>query len=224
MKRKYIYIILIIAIGLFILWTGFLWKIFSCGIAGSYACVETWTLNAKESEVIAAIKELKKENPSLQPPDQTELTFKRDTGYNWNTCVMIEYKKKLKTDSTTPLPEHNYQNSYTDYWLYIDFYYPDTKEIVYTWTRPDFDSSMTTFAFVGISSYKIKPRPTTDSLLIKLGLDSSQAVDENNENNDFKEINRDYGYFANKRQIWKFENRIVDPIRQKIEKKKKSSI
>jgi hypothetical protein len=83
---------------------------------------------------------------------------------------------------------------------------------------------MTTFAFVGISSYKIKPRPTTDSLLIKLGLDSSQAVDENNENNDFKEINRDYGYFANKRQIWKFENRIVDPIRQKIEKKKKSSI
>jgi hypothetical protein len=164
------------------------------GFAGSYPYVEYWHINAPETEVIEAIKELKKEDPSLQPPNQTELTSKRDTGYNWNTIEMIEYNEKLLKDSSTPLPEHNYGNTYTDYWLYVDFYYADTKQVVHTWTRPDFDSTITTFAFVSISSF-----------------DNPQ---------DSKLVNKDFWYIENKRQINKFKRLIVDRIKAKIEKKK----
>ncbi len=164
------------------------------GLAGSYPFVERWDIKAPEAEVIEVIKELKKEDPSLQPPNQTELTSKRDTGYNWNTIEMIEYKEKLSKDTSTPLPEHNDGNTYRDYWLYVDFYYADTKQVVHTWTRPDFDSTITTFAFVSISS-----------------LDNPQ---------DSRLINKDFWYVANKRQINKFKQRIVDRIKAKIERKK----
>jgi hypothetical protein len=164
------------------------------GLAGSYPFVEHWDINAPEAEVIEAIKELKKEDPSLQPPNQIELTSKRDTGYDWNTIEMIEYKEKLSNDSLTPLPEHNYGNTYKDYWLYVDFYYADTKQVVHTWTRPDFDSTVTTFAFVSISS-----------------LDNPQ---------DSKLINKDFWYITNKRQINKFKRLIFDKIKAKIDRKK----
>ena len=164
------------------------------GFAGSYPFVEYWDIDAPEAEVIEVIKELKKEDPSLQPPNQTELTSKRDTGYNWSTIEMIEYKEKLLKDSLTPIPEHNYGNTYTDYWLYVDFYYPDTKQVVHTWTRPDFDSTVTTFAFVSISS-----------------LDNPQ---------DSKLINKDFWFIANKRQINKFKKLIVDKIKARIDRKK----
>jgi len=36
---------------------------------------------------------------------------------------------------------------------------------------------------------------------------------------DRKEINRDYGYFENKKQISKFKNKILNLIREKIEKR-----
>eukprot|EP00825_Cyclidium_porcatum_P026334 TRINITY_DN28359_c0_g1_i1.p2 TRINITY_DN28359_c0_g1~~TRINITY_DN28359_c0_g1_i1.p2 ORF type:complete len:123 (-),score=13.30 TRINITY_DN28359_c0_g1_i1:13-381(-) len=48
-------------------------------------------------------------------------------------------------------PEKTYDNYYHDYWLFIDFYYTDTEEIVHTWTRPDLDAKVTTFAFVGLN-------------------------------------------------------------------------
>jgi hypothetical protein len=164
------------------------------GFAGSYPFVEHWDINAPEAEVIEAIKELKKENPSLQPPNQTELTSQRDTGYNWNTLEMIEYKEKLLKDTLTPLPERTYGNTYTDYWLYVDFYYADTKQVVHTWTRPDFDSTVTTFAFVSISS-----------------LDNPQ---------DSKLINKDFWFIANKQQINKFKKLIVDRINARIDRRK----
>ncbi len=164
------------------------------GFAGSYPFVERWEINGPEAEVIKVIKELKTEDPSLQPPNQTELTSKRDTGYNWNTIEMIEYKEKLLKDSLTPLPEHNYGNTYTDYWLYVDFYFADSKQVVHTWTRPNFDSTRTTFAFVSISSL--------------------------NNPQDSKLINKDFWFIANKRQINKFKRLIVDRIKAKIDRKK----
>ncbi len=190
---------LIIVIGLFCM----LWGCEECfrrkigGFAGSYPFVETWKLNASEQDVVEAIKELKRENPSLRPPNEKEFTSTRDTGYVWESLEMIEYKEKLKVDSTTPLPEHSDQNSHnSDYWLYIDFYYPDTREVVQTWTRPDVDSTKTRLALVGFSDLN---NPESSRL-----------------------INRDFWYLANKKQINKFQKTIVDRIQEKLDRKKKS--
>ena len=166
------------------------------GFAGSYPYAVTWDFNATEREVVNAIIELKKENSDIQPPNQIEYTSKRDTGYIWNSDEMKIYLEKYKTDSLTPLPEKNWNNYYHDYWLTVDFYYLDTKEIVRTWTRPDFDTTITTFAFVS---------------LIKL---------DNKLDN--KLINRDFGFFENRRQIKKFEKYFVDRIKEKLDKKRKS--
>jgi hypothetical protein len=51
------------------------------GGAGSYPYVEYWELDYKETEVIEAIKDLKTEDKSIQPPNQTALTFGRDSSY-----------------------------------------------------------------------------------------------------------------------------------------------
>jgi hypothetical protein len=96
----------------------------------------------------------------------------------------------------TPLPEKNYDNYYHDYWLYIDLYYPDTKEIVHTWTRPDIDTTLTTIEFVSLSYIYHKT--------------------------DFRLINRDFSYIANKKQISKFKSKLVDKIQEQIDKKRKS--
>ena len=74
--------------------------------AGSYPYAETWIINASEGEVVAAIIELKKENPSLQPPGEEEFISVRDTA------------------------------SHSDYWRHANFYYVDTKEVAHAWTRP----------------------------------------------------------------------------------------
>lgn len=166
------------------------------GFAGSYPFVEYWDIEASEREVLDAIKELNKTNPNFQPPTNVEFISKRDTGYIWNSYEMTEYLEKLKTDSLTPLPEKNYSNYYHDYWLYVNLYYPDTKEIVHTWTRPNFDTTVTTFAFVSLSHID-KPA-------------------------EFRLINRDFWYIANKRQISKFKSTFVYKIQEQIEKKRKS--
>ena len=166
------------------------------GFAGSYPFVEYWDIKASEREVIDAIKELNKTNPNFQPPNNVEFISKRDTGYIWTSYEMKEYLKKRKTDSLTPLPEKTYDNYYHDYWLYVDLYYPDTKEIVQTWTRPDFDTTVTTFAFVSLSKID---NPT-----------------------DYRLINRDFWYIANKQQINKFKRTFVNKIQEQIDKKRKS--
>lgn len=209
-KKRTACILALTAIGLFFVWTSFLWRLFSCGLAGSYTCVESWDLKATEDEVINAIIELKKDNPSLQPPNQAELVSKRNVYYDWESEELKEKATKYLLDSL-PLPPMTKTNTKSDYWLHIDFYYPDTKEIVHTWTRPDFDSTVTTFAFIGISSIKLETRQIIDG----------QPVNSNNDHN-FKEINRDYGYFANKGQIWKFKNNILNLVKQKIEHRRKS--
>jgi hypothetical protein len=162
------------------------------GLAGSYPFVESWKIDASETEVVNAINELN--GKALQ--DKFDLNFvgERDTGYNWDLDVMVTYLKRKKIDSLTPLPEHNDQNSFTDYWLYINFYYPDTKEIVYTGTRPDvMDSSITTIALVGFSKI--------------------------NDSTDYRLINRDFWYLSNKIQINKFEKTIIQPIIDKIKER-----
>lgn len=138
------------------------------GFAGSYPFVEYWDIKASEQEVTEAVKELNKTNSNFQPPMNVELISIRDTSND------------------------------QDYWQYINLYYPDTKEIVHTWTRPDFDTTITTFAFVSLSKVD---NPT-----------------------EFRLINRDFWYIANERQINKFKSTFVDKIQEQIDKKRKNGI
>ena len=158
------------------------------GFAGSYPFVEYWDLKATEHEVLEAIKELKQEDTLLHPQYQKELVPERNSEYDWDSQEMIEYSKRAKLDSLLPLPPKTKTNTKSGYWLYIDFYYPDTGEIVHTWTRPDFDSTVTTLALVSLNN---------------------------------RLINRDYWYFANKREISKFKTTIVDRIQDKIDRRRK---
>jgi hypothetical protein len=121
------------------------------GFAGSYPFVEYWDIKATESEVIFAIKELKQEDISLQPPGDTILVQERNTEYDWDSKEMIDFSAKLEIDSLTPFPKKTKKNTKDGYWLYINFYYSETGEIVKTWLRPDFDSTITTLAFVGLN-------------------------------------------------------------------------
>ena len=166
------------------------------GFAGSYPFVEYWDLKATESEVIDAIVELKKENPDLQPPNQKELFFPRKVDYDWGTDEMKKHLELSLKDSILELPPLIKSNSKSEYWLYINFYYSDTKEIVHTWTRPDFDTTITTFAFVSLNSIN---NPTNHRL-----------------------INRDFWYVANNTQIIKFKSTFVYKIQEKIDRRRKS--
>lgn len=162
--------------------------------AGSYPFVETWRFNGTEAEVITAIVELKTEHPEFQPPDEVKLFLPRTIEYDWGSEEMKAYLELAVYDSTLPLPPMSSSNTKEDsYWLYIDFYYPDTKEIVHTWTRPTVDTTTTVFAFVSLA--------TTNSVEYKL-------------------INRDFWYLANKHQIKKFKTTFVDRIQVKIDEKK----
>jgi len=165
------------------------------GLAGSYPFVESWKIQASEREVIDAIRELHKVNANFNPPGNIEFISKRDTGYNWASFEMQAYNKKLAINSLTPLPEKNKGNYYHDYWLDVTLYYPDTKEIVNTWTRPASDTAITTFAFISLSKID---NPTK-----------------------FRLINRDFWFIDNKRQIEKFKQLIVDKIKGEIDRKRK---
>lgn len=161
------------------------------GFGGSYPFVETWSFNVPESEVINAIKEIKKNDPTLQPPNQFELTSTRRIDYDWGNEEMIQYTEKHMRDSTVPLPPLSKSNSKEDYWLYVDFYYKNSKQVIETWTRP-YDDSSTTFALVAIKYYD---RP-----------------------DEIKLINKDFGYFDNKYQINNFKKNIVDKIQEQLDK------
>jgi len=115
--------------------------------------------------------------------------------YDWQTSEMVNYEAQLKKDPSIPLPEHTDRNSTKMYWCFINFYYSDTKETVLAWTRPDVtDSSITTLALVGF--------------------------DKLNDSTDYRLINRDFWYVANKLEIRKFKNSILNPILDKLKESK----
>jgi hypothetical protein len=168
MKRKPIIILIASLVGLFFLWTCYFWKIFSCGIAGSYPCVETWKLSISEDELIKVIDAVKTEHQELNPPNES---------YS--------------------IPEKR------DYWYDFTFYYSDTNEDVQTWIRGE-TAGITTIGLVSLS-------PHSDSL---------SSIDEMSKSiSGQKDINRDYNFYANKREISKFENKILAIILKKIAEK-----
>ncbi len=116
---------------------------------------------------------------------------------------LIEVINKVKKEHPELEPPHvGYPTSEWDkYWYLITFYYKDTHENVYIYLRNCYDSSYTTVAFIALASH----------------LDSLTVIDDK-----FKpyrkEINHDYGYFENKAEIKKFEERILKPIEDEISK------
>ncbi len=166
------------------------------GFAGSYPFAETWAINAPEVEIVQAVKELKAEDGSLRPPNEVAVNYKREgetvveipdtvTNNKLDSSSLSYYLKSAK-DTTVPV------NAYPNYWLDINFYYADTKEIVQAWTRPSDDSNVTVLAFVSLIDddlYAIEPRL----------------------------INRDFWYGANRYQIQKFKTKVVDRIQHKID-------
>lgn len=125
------------------------------GFAGSYPFAESWELKGSEHETVEAIKELMEEGVLLQPLDQKESFPQRNSEYDWDSQEMIEYSKKAELDSLLPLPPKSKTNTKNEYWLHINFYYDDTDEVAHAWTRPDFDSTVTTIALVRLNQRMI---------------------------------------------------------------------
>jgi len=85
------------------------------------------------------------------------------------------------------------------YWYLENFHYSDTDEDVEIYLRPTQDSSNTLFGFTTVKQH-------VDSFT-----QFNKLVFVPN-----KDINRDYGYFENKRQIKKFKEKILKPIILKL--------
>ncbi len=132
---------------------------------GSYPYAETYELNYSESLVKEAITKFKIENPQYSVP-------------------------KITIDNRGAFDLLDGQTKNPSYWYVIYFYYPDKKEILYTWTRPE-GRNKTTFAFVRIN----------------------QGLDIGN----WQDVNVDFAYTENKRIKKEFETRILEKIKSNLE-------
>lgn len=114
--------------------------------------------------------------------------------FNVSENELLEIIDLVKEEHLELSPENDSIKNHS-YWTFVTFAYPDTDELVNTWTRPSLDSSYVTLAFVGLTS--------------------------KNDLSSRKKINADYYYFENRKQIKKFEELIIEPIKQKIKAVKK---
>jgi hypothetical protein len=99
-----------------------------------------------------------------------------------------EYKvPDVTIDSNNYFKLKNGRSGNDDYWYHFYFYYTKENSIVHIWTRP-LSKEVTTVAFVGVNE----------------GLTLGH----------WKLINKDFEKSENSKEIKKFEERILDPIRQ----------
>lgn len=89
----------------------------------------------------------------------------------------------------TQLIDGRDDNDRNDHWYHVYFYYPEENQIIYTWTRPA-ENGKTTFAFVSINEG------------LRLGK--------------WKDINKDFSRSENKAELKKFEERILNKIKEKL--------
>lgn len=113
---------------------------------------------------------------------------------NVNESTLIEAIQNFKKNN----PQYNVpkqiqlqdgRNDDKDHWYHIYFYYPEENQIIYTWTRPA-DNGKTTFAFVSINQ----------------GLTLGK----------WKDINKDFSSTENKELKKKFEERILNKVKEKL--------
>ncbi len=102
-----------------------------------------------------------------------------------------ESNKKYIPPSKYGLTDGKYNPE--DHWYRLYFYYPETNEIIYAWTRVDTKNS-TILGFV--------------------------RVNKGNQLGNWKDINRDFDYTENKNQKKKFNELILNTIREMISQKK----
>lgn len=116
---------------------------------------------------------------------------------SWNIAAkeedVIKAIDELKGENPNLRPQHD-TSFRCSYWFYVDFYYSDTKQTVHAWTRPGRNEFTTDFAFVSIS--------------------------DPGKNDQNKLINKDFWYWANRQEINKFKNQIVDKLEQIVYSKK----
>ncbi len=113
---------------------------------------------------------------------------------NGNESTLIEAIQNFKKNNPQyNVPEQTQlqdgRNDDKDHWYHIYFYYPEENQIIYTWTRPA-DNGKTTFAFVSINQ----------------GLTLGK----------WKDINKDFSSSENKEQKKKFEDRILNKVKEKL--------
>jgi hypothetical protein len=116
---------------------------------------------------------------------------------SWNIAAkeedVVKAIEELKNENPKLRPQND-TSFRSGYWFYVDFYYSDTKQTVHAWTRPGRNEFTTDVAFISLS-----------------------GPDKNEED---KLINRDFWYWANRQEINKFKNQIVDKLEQIVYSKK----
>lgn len=112
---------------------------------------------------------------------------------SWNLYAkedrVIQAIEEFKHENPILRPAKDTSFQYS-YWYYINFYYPDTKQIVHAWLRPGRNEFTTDLAFISLSN-----------------------IDTSKED---RLINRDFWYLANRREINKFQSVIVDKLEEKL--------
>jgi hypothetical protein len=116
---------------------------------------------------------------------------------SWNIAAkeedVIKAIQELKNENPGLRPQND-TSFRIDYWFYIDFYYPDTKQIVHTWTRPGTDEFTTNLAFI--------------------------SLENSGKHEEAELINRDFWFWSNRQEINKFKTQIVDKLEQIVYSKK----
>jgi len=108
---------------------------------------------------------------------------------------MVVPKVTIKNSGSYDLAESEGRKD-NSLWYTIYFYYPKENQIVFTWTRPS-QKGTTSFAFVALNN----------------GLDIGN----------WKDINDDFNSSENRQLKKDFEARILEPVKNILEKNKKDS-
>lgn len=97
-KIGFIFTLLFIcAISCFLLWKTVLWKIFACGVAGSYECAQIWRFKTSEKRLNRNYKRVKKEHTKLEVPNYccpTEIKHE----YRYNVFFLLQTYKRRCSD------------------------------------------------------------------------------------------------------------------------------
>lgn len=120
--------------------------------------------------------------------------------FNVSEKKLIQFIKELKVEiPDLQIPgDTNLTSGRSSYWFYINFYDKVRNEKILTWTRP---STLSTSTFALISYRKFSVNHKTEQKR--------------------KLINKDFWKIENDQRIKRFENQVVDKIRNKINAEKR---
>lgn len=122
--------------------------------------------------------------------------YREEYKVNVNESILVEAIQDFKKDNPqyvvpdqAQLVDGRNNETGQDYWYHIYFYYENENRIVKCWIRPS-EKDKATFAFIGIN----------------------QGLELGN----WKMINKDYSRSENKEEKKKFEERILNKIKERL--------